>query len=95
MRSPDDDPDWKAIDEFVASIPAGPKRRWWGVIGDELEVQVSSEALVLSKGYRDHGASLEHPWLEMTPDELRGFLAKGEEILRAMEQAGTEPGKER
>jgi hypothetical protein len=45
---------------------------------------------VLSKGYRQHGASLEHPWLEVTRDELRGLLAKGEEILRAIDHAAAE-----
>jgi hypothetical protein len=48
------------------------------------------KALLLTMGYRQHGASLEHPWLELTSDELRALMAKGGEILRAIDDAAAE-----
>ncbi len=67
----------------VIGMAKGPKRRMWDTIG-ELEIFVDSEgSVVLCKGHREHGPSLEHPWLELTQDELQAFLARGDELLRA------------
>lgn len=73
---------WDNIDRLIG-IAKGPGRWEWGTIG-ELEILVDSKGtVVLCKGYREHGPSLEHPWLELTRDELRAFLARGDELLRA------------
>ena len=73
---------WAHIYELIGKAK-GPKRWEWGTIG-ELEILVDSDgAVVLCKGYRKHGPSLEHPWLELTRDELRAFLTRGDELLRA------------
>lgn len=73
---------WDDIYSLIGKAK-GPKRREWGTIG-ELEILVGSDGtVVLCKGYREHGPSLEHPWLELTWDELRALLARGDELLRA------------
>jgi hypothetical protein len=73
---------WRDIDRLMG-MASGPTRREWGTIGD-LEILVSSDGtVVLCKGYREHGPSLEHPWLELTQYELRGLLARGADLLRA------------
>lgn len=72
---------WDDIQKLIGK--AKGRRRRWGTIG-ELEILVDSEGtVVLCKGYREHGRSLEHPWLELTQDELGGLLARGDELLRA------------
>ena len=73
---------WDDIYSVIGKVK-GPKRREWGTIG-ELEILVSSDgSVVLCKGYREHGPSLEHPWVELTRDELRALLARGDELLSA------------
>lgn len=64
-----------------------PTRAFWGEVG-ELEVHVCSDgSVVLSKGYRQHGASVEHPWLKLTEAELRELVVRWGEIVRAAEDA--------
>jgi hypothetical protein len=95
MRFEDDDPTgWRAAERLIGCIGGGPKRKWWGEIGEDLEVQVSSEGIVLSKGYREHGHGLDHPWLALSTDEFRALLANGEAILRAIDEAAAEPDGE-
>lgn len=82
---------WKKVDKLIGSAK-GPKRREWGTIG-ELEILVGSDGtVVLCKGYREHGASLEHPWLELTRDELCALLARGDDLLRAGRKRSRDAG---
>lgn len=81
---------WKHVEKLIG-MAKGPKRREWGTIG-ELEILVSSDGgVVLCKGYREHGPSLEHPWLELTHEELRALLARGKELLRASRRSSRRP----
>jgi len=84
--SDDAEDGWSALKEFIGLAGDGPPPRYWGEIERELEVQVDGDGIVLSKGYREHGRGLDHPWLELSEAELRGLLAKGEELLAIMEE---------
>jgi hypothetical protein len=77
---------WKALDELMGCIKDGP--RYWGEVMGDVEALVSPYGtVVLCKEYRSRGRSVEQPWIEMTLDELKGVLSRGDELVRAVEAA--------
>lgn len=82
-KTEDDDPTgWKTLHRLTGLWKHGP--RFWGAVAGEVEALVSSRGIVLCKEYSQRGHKLGLPWIELTEDELRGILARGEELLAAL-----------
>jgi hypothetical protein len=68
----------RAAREVGLSFEDEGRQTFYAEAGEELEIWLLGlDVVALSKGRREHGPSLEWPWIQLTEKELRGLLAEG------------------